>query len=57
MIEIEPDISRASTIEGRFYSSDTDFNDVLELVFQRSWQFISDLAGKQRERVRYCQWY
>jgi len=42
--EIDADITRASTMPGRFYSDPVAFGVMRERVFARSWQFLGDLA-------------
>jgi len=43
-VKIDPDISVASTLEGRFYSDEAMFARLRERVFARTWQRIGDLA-------------
>lgn len=39
---IEPDIRKASTLPGRFYSDAAAFEACREKIFARSWQFVGD---------------
>lgn len=40
--EINPDITKASTLDSSFYQSDEVFRAVREQIFLRSWQWIGD---------------
>jgi len=42
--EIDADITRASTLPGRFYADPVAFGVMRERVFARSWQFLGDLS-------------
>ena len=42
--EIDADITRASTMPGRFYGDPVAFGVMRERVFARSWQFLGDLS-------------
>ena len=43
-MNVDPDITVASTLEGRFYSDAAMFDRLRERVFARTWQWIGDLA-------------
>ncbi len=43
-MKVDPDITIASTLEGRFYSDAAMFERLRERVFTRTWQWIGDLA-------------
>ena len=47
---IDADITRAATLEGDFYTSDTNFKDSVENIFARNWQFISDVQRLKENR-------
>ena len=42
MKKIDIDISKAATLDGVFYTSESIFNDALENIFTKNWQFITD---------------
>ena len=42
MKDINKDIARSHTLPGMFYSSDRIFDQSIESIFARSWQFITD---------------
>lgn len=42
MKKIDPDITKAATLEGKFYTSESIFKKTLENIFARNWQFICD---------------
>jgi len=42
--EVDADITRASTLPGRFYSDPVAFGVMRERVFARSWQFLGDVS-------------
>ena len=42
MKKIDVDITKAATLQGEFYASKENFNNTLEKIFSRSWQFITD---------------
>tara|TARA_B110000459_G_C16517597_1_gene451001 strand:- start:76 stop:1155 length:1080 start_codon:yes stop_codon:yes gene_type:complete len=42
MKKIDVDITKAATLMGDFYSSKKNFNNTLEKIFSRNWQFITD---------------
>tara|TARA_B100001250_G_scaffold117486_1_gene99732 strand:- start:7568 stop:8659 length:1092 start_codon:yes stop_codon:yes gene_type:complete len=48
MRKIDPDITKAYTLDGKFYTSEDYFRDTLENVFAKSWQFIVE-ASKIKE--------
>jgi choline monooxygenase len=43
-VNVDPDITVASTLEGSFYSDTAMFARMRERVFARTWQWIGDLA-------------
>ena len=47
---IDADITRAATLEGDFYTSETNFKDSVENIFARNWQFISDVQRLKKNR-------
>ncbi len=47
---IDADITRAATLEGDFYTSETNFKDSVENIFARNWQFISDVQRLKENR-------
>ena len=53
MKKIDLDITKAATLEGEFYTSETIFKDVLENIFARSWQFITDDARLKENRAAF----
>ena len=42
MKKIDADITKAATLQGKFYSSKESFKETLEKVFAKNWQFITD---------------
>jgi phenylpropionate dioxygenase-like ring-hydroxylating dioxygenase large terminal subunit len=42
MKKIDTDITKAATLEGDFYASESSFKDTLENVFAKNWQLIAD---------------
>ena len=50
MKKIDLDICKAKTLSGNFYTSKSYFNDSIEKIFARSWQFISDDTMLQQDR-------
>ena len=42
MKKINSDITKAATLEGEFYTSESLFKDTLENIFAQNWQFITD---------------
>ena len=50
MKKITSDITKASTLEGKFYTSEYLFKDSLEKVFSRNWQFITDTCKLKEDR-------
>ena len=48
--KIDLDICKAKTLSGNFYTSKSYFNDSIEKIFARSWQFISDDTMLQQDR-------
>ena len=42
MKKIDIDITKAATLQGEFYASNKNFNNTLEKIFARNWQFITD---------------
>ena len=50
---IDADITRAATLEGEFYTSETNFKDSVENIFARNWQFISDDIHLKNHRNAY----
>ncbi len=41
MKKIESDISKANTLEGKFYTNDKIFNSTIEKIFAKNWQIIT----------------
>ena len=37
---VNPDIKKADTLPSSFYKNDQQFEDVKEIVFANSWQFV-----------------
>jgi len=50
MKEIDSDITKSTTLEGKFYTSESCFKDTLEKVFARNWQFITDDSNLKENR-------
>ena len=50
MKKIDSDIRKAATLEGDFYSSESCFKDVLEKIFVKNWQFITDDSALEKNR-------
>ena len=48
MKKIDTDITKAATLVGEFYASESSFAATLENVFSKNWQFITD-DGKLKE--------
>jgi choline monooxygenase len=44
LYSVDPDITVAATLPGRFYQDETAYARVRERVFARTWQWIGDLA-------------
>ena len=42
MKKINADITKATTLEGKFYNCEREFKDTIENVFAYNWQFICD---------------
>ena len=42
MKKIDADITKAATLQGKFYSSKESFKGTIEKVFAKNWQFITD---------------
>tara|TARA_B100001250_G_C19747704_1_gene766125 strand:- start:311 stop:1417 length:1107 start_codon:yes stop_codon:yes gene_type:complete len=42
MKKIESDITKATTLEGKFYTSESYFKHTLDNIFLKNWQFITD---------------
>ena len=42
MKKIDTDITKAATLKGEFYTSESSFKDALENVFAKNWQLIAD---------------
>ncbi|MBT3612455.1 MAG: aromatic ring-hydroxylating dioxygenase subunit alpha [Flavobacteriales bacterium] len=42
MKKIDVDITKAATLQREFYASKDNFNNTLEKIFSRNWQFITD---------------
>ena len=53
MKRINTNITKAATLEGKFYSSKDSFNKTLENVFARNWQFITDDSKLKENRNAY----
>ena len=53
MKKIDSDITKAATLEGKFYTSETAFKDTLENIFEKNWQFITD-DSKLKENRSAC---
>jgi len=51
--EIHPEIEHAETMPSSFYRSSEVFEDLLEKVFARSWQFVGDDAMVDQEGAVY----
>ena len=50
MKKIDVDITKSATLEGEFYASKEKFNNTLEKIFSRSWQFITDDSQLKENR-------
>ena len=50
MEKIDPDIRKANTIQGSFYTSNDSFDNTIEKIFATSWQFISDDSKLQHDK-------
>ena len=50
MKKIDPDITKAATLTGDFYTSEKCFEQVLEDVFAENWQFIADDSKLKENR-------
>ena len=50
MKKINSDITKAATLEGKFYTSESCFKDTLENVFARNWKFITDDSRLKENR-------
>lgn len=50
MKKIDTDINKAATLQGKFYCSKDLFNNTLENVFARNWQFITDDSKLKENR-------
>jgi len=50
MKKIDADITKAATLKGEFYTSESLFKDALENVFLRNWQFITDDSKLKEDR-------
>ena len=53
MKKVDSDIRKAATLEGYFYSSESCFKDVLENIFAKNWQFITDDSSLKENRGAY----
>lgn len=53
MKRISSDITKASTLEGKFYTNESNFKDTVENIFARSWQFITDEELLKKNRSAY----
>ena len=51
MKEIDEDITKAATLEGKFYSSESIFKDTLDNVLAKNWQFITDYPSRFPEEA------
>jgi len=50
MKKIDEDITKAATLKGDFYTSENCFKDILENIFARNWQFITDDSKLKENR-------
>ena len=53
MKEIDLDITKSGTLDGKFYTSEDCFKDTLENIFARNWQFITDDNKLKKNRDTY----
>ena len=50
MKKIDSDITKASTLQAKFYTSENVFKDTLESIFAKNWQFITDDSKLKENR-------
>ena len=50
-IHIEPNISKAHTLPATFYKSKSQFEQIKEKVFARSWLYLTDLNDVKEEQL------
>ena len=50
MKKIDSDITKAATLQAKFYTSENVFKDTLENIFAKNWQFITDDSKLKENR-------
>ena len=50
MKKIDSDITKAATLQAKFYTSENVFKDTLESIFAKNWQFITDDSKLKENR-------